>query len=297
MPHTVEVREFLMSRRARVKPSDVGMGGHDPRRRVSGLRREEVASLAGVSIDYYVRLERGNLTGVSESVLEAVGRALRLTPDERHHLFNLARLANSPRGGHWTQPSHKVRPPVQQILNSFAGPAWIRNDRMDLLATNQLGTALYAPIFEGAISAPNKARFIFLDPNARDFYPDWFEVARGNVAVLRSAAGRNPYDKHLSDLIGELSTRSDEFRSLWADHDVLTYQAGVARISHPVVGIMDLFWEALELVGDNGLTLIAYGAEPGSESAERLQLLAAWTAPEVDVTGIPVSGDRQPNTL
>ena len=228
MPHNAEVREFLTSRRARVKPSDVGMGGHDPRRRVTGLRREEVASLAGVSIDYYVHLERGNLNGVSEKILEAISRALRLTADERHHLFNLARLANSPRNGHWVQPTQHVRPPVRMLLDSFTGPVWVRNDRMDLLAANQLGTALYAPIFDGAITAPNKARFVFLDPTAREFYPDWFDVARSNVAVLRAAAGRNPYDKQLSDLIGELSTRSDEFRSLWADHDVLTYQTGSA---------------------------------------------------------------------
>ena len=282
-----------MSRRARVKPSDVGMGGYDPRRRVTGLRREEVASLAAVSIDYYVRLERGNLKGVSEGILEAVGRALRLTPDERRHLFNLARLANSPHNGHRTQHSQNVRPPVQMLLNSFAGPAWVRNDRMDLLTANQLGTALYAPIFEGAIAAPNKARFVFLDPTAREFYPDWFEVAQSNVAVLRAAAGRNPYDKQLSDLIGELSTRSDEFRSLWADHDVLTYQTGAAKISHPVVGDVDLFWEALDLVADNGLTIIAYGAEPGSVSAERLQLLAAWTAPQTPMTSTQIFEDRQ----
>lgn len=282
-----------MSRRARVKPGDVGMGGHDPRRRVAGLRREEVATLAGVSIDYYVKLERGNLAGVSEGVLEAVSRALRLSADERRHLFNLARQANSPRNGHWVQPSQQVRPPVQLLLDSFAGPAWVRNDRMDLLAANQLGTALYAPIFDGTISSPNKARFVFLDPGARAFYPDWVEVARSNVAVLRAAAGRNPYDKQLSDLIGELSTRSDEFRSMWADHDVLTYQTGSARISHPVVGEVDLFWEALDLVADNSLTVIAYGAEPGSVSAERLQLLAAWTAPQhPDTMDLSVEGRR-----
>jgi transcriptional regulator with XRE-family HTH domain len=279
MDRRAEVREFLTSRRARIKPGDVGMAGYDPRRRVTGLRREEVATLAGVSIDYYVRLERGNLSGVSESILEAISRALRLTPDERRHLYDLARLANGSGAAHWAQPSQHVRPHVQQILDTFSGPAWVRNDRLDLLAANQLGAALYSPIFENAIATPNKARFVFLDPQSTSFYPSWHDVAKESVAVLRGAAGRNPYDKLLTDLIGELSTRSDEFRSLWADHDVMSHQAGTARVSHPVVGAIDLFYEALQLAADDGLTLITYGVEPGTESAERLQLLAVWTAP------------------
>jgi hypothetical protein len=181
-----------------------------------------------------------------------------------------------------------VRPQVQQILDGFTAPASVRNDRLDLLAANELGAALYSPIFAGAISAPNKARFVFLDPKARDFYPDWYDVAQNNVAVLRSAAGRNPYDKQLSDLIGELSTQSDEFRSLWADHDVLTHQKGTTRITHPTVGTIELFYEALELTADHGLTLIAYGVAPDTESAERLQLLASWTA------SIPPAEQRLP---
>jgi transcriptional regulator with XRE-family HTH domain len=296
MDRRAEVREFLTSRRARIKPSDVGMAGYDPRRRVTGLRREEVATLAGVSIDYYVRLERGNLSGVSESILEAIARALRLTADERRHLFDLARLANVSGATRWTQPSQHVRPSMQRILDSFSGPAWIRNDRLDLLAANQLGAALYAPIFEGAIAIPNKARFVFFDPQSRSFYPHWHDVAKESVAVLRAAAGRNPYDKQLTDLIGELSTRSDDFRSLWADHDVLSHQAGTTRVLHPVVGAIDLFYEALQLAADDGLTLITYGVEPGTESAERLQLLAAWTAPTQTIDARLPAGQQPPQS-
>lgn len=268
-----------MSRRARVKPADVGMGTSEPRRRVQGLRREEVASLAGISIDYYVRLERGNLTGVSEPVLDAIARTLLLSPDERRHLFDLARVMNTPAGAQRVKPNQQIRPKMQLILSGFSGPALVWNDRLDLLAANPLGAALYSPMFAEALTAPNKARFVFLDPRAREFYLNWDEIARSNVAVLRAAAARNPYDKQLSDLIGKLSTRSDDFRRLWADHEVLNHRSGLLRVLHPVVGPVEVSYEAFDLPDNPGVTLIASAAQPRTESAERLQLLGSWSAP------------------
>lgn len=275
-----EIREFLTSRRARIRPETAGIPGHDPRRRVAGLRREEVATLAGVSVDYYVRMERGRLQGVSESALEGVARALQMTQAEREHLFNLARLANGAGPSRWASPSKLVRPNVQGLIDSMSAPAWVRNGRLDLLAANHLGAALYAPLFDQPTSPPNKARFLFFDPRARDLYPQWTETAASSVAVLRAAAGANPFDRALSDLIGELSTRSLEFRSMWAEHDVVEHGTGIASINHPVAGPMELSYEAMALNADLGLTLVAYAAAPGSESAERLALLASWAESE-----------------
>jgi transcriptional regulator with XRE-family HTH domain len=216
---TNDIAEFLTSRRARVTPEQVGLPTWGPRR-VKGLRREEVASLAGVSVEYYKRLERGNASGVSDGVLEALARALQLDDAERAHLFDLARAA-SPIAPKRRRPAQqRVRPVVLRILESISAPAIVRNSRVDYLAANPLGRALYAPLFDSREQPANSARFTFLDPAAQNFYVDWDRTARDLVAHLRSEAGRNPYDRGLSDLVGELSTRSPEFRTWWAAHNV-----------------------------------------------------------------------------
>jgi transcriptional regulator with XRE-family HTH domain len=215
-----EIREFLTSRRAKLKAADVGLPDYGTRR-VPGLRREEVAVLAGVSVPYYTRLERGDLADASDSVLEALARALQLAAAERAHLFDLARAAQPIGPPPRRRPTkHRIRPSVQQLLDAITGAAaHIGNERLDIFAANPLGRALYLEMFDGQEN-PNAARFVFLDPRARDFYLDRDRTARDVVASLRSAAGRNPYDRELSDLVGELSNRSDEFRQHRAKHDV-----------------------------------------------------------------------------
>lgn len=274
-----EVREFLSSRRARITPDQAGLPAWGANRRVPGLRREEVALLAGVSAEYYVRLERGNLAGASQSVLDAIADALQLDDAERAHLHDLARTAQAgttrsarraPRG------RDRVRPQVQWLLDAMTGTAaYVRNARTDILATNELGRALYAPVFAMA-GRPNTARFIFLDPAAPDFFVEYDKVSRESAAMLRTLAGENPYDQGLTELVGELSTRSERFRRLWATHDVRQHRTGTKRFDHPVVGAMTLSYESMELTADTGLRLNAYAAEPGSPSAEAFALLASW---------------------
>jgi transcriptional regulator with XRE-family HTH domain len=276
-----EMRDFLVSRRARITPEQAGLpayGGGN--RRVAGLRREEVALLAGVSIDYYVRLERGRAAGASESVLEGIARALQLDEAERAHLFDLARAGApaAPRAPRRPAPQ-QVRPSVRRILDSMTmTPAYVRNARLDMLAANRLGAALFAPILNGPAQPANNARFLFLDPAAPEFYPDWERQAQDVVAILRTEAGRNPRDKGLSNLIGELSTRSEQFRTWWAAHNVRFHRTGVKRFHHPAVGDLTLTYEALDLAADDGLRISAYTAEPGTPSDDALKLLATWAA-------------------
>ncbi|WP_433309490.1 helix-turn-helix transcriptional regulator [Micromonospora sp. CA-269861] len=275
-----EIRAFLTTRRAKITPEQAGLPDYGGKRRVAGLRREEVALLAGVSVDYYTRLERGNLAGVSDGVLEALARALQLDEAERAHLFDLARTANTTPGTARTRrrPTRHVRPGVQRILDSMTtAPAYVRNGRLDVLASNQLGRAVFAPIFESSAGTPNIARFIFLDPAAQQFYVEWEKLAGDTVAMLRAEAGRDPYDRALSDLIGELSTRSEVFRTWWAAHNVRLHRSGTKHLHHPVVGDLTLAFESLELTADQGLRLNAYSAEPGSSSQDALNLLASWT--------------------
>lgn len=244
-----------------------------------GLRREEVASLAGVSVDYYKRLERGNATGASDAVLEALADAMQLDDAERAHLLDLARAASPLPTRRAHRPAQqRVRPVVQRILDSVNAPAAVSNMRCDYLAANQLGRALYAPLFESRERPANSARFTFLDPVAQDFFVDWEKAAKDLVATLRSMAGRNPYDRALSDLVGELSTRSEAFRTWWAAHNVRYHQTGSKRLRHPVIGELELSYEVMELAADGGLRLAVYTAEPGSRSEEALDLLASWTA-------------------
>ena len=274
---TNDIAEFLSSRRARVTPEQVGLPTYGARR-VKGLRREEVASLAGVSVEYYKRLERGNASGVSDSVLEALARALQLDDAERAHLFDLARAANPIAPKRRRPAQQRVRPVVLRILESMASPAIVRNSRVDYLAANPLGRALYAPVFDSPEQPANSARFTFLDPAAQEFYVDWERTAKDLVAHLRSEAGRNPYDRGLSDLVGELSTRSEPFRTWWAAHNVRYHRTGTKRLRHPVVGELELEYEVMDVSADDGLTIAAYSAEPGSRSAEALDLLASWSA-------------------
>lgn len=282
MDAQAEIRQFLTTRRARLTPEAAGLPIYGGNRRVKGLRREEVAMLAGVSVDYYTQLERGRLTGVSDTVLDALGRALRLDEAEQAHLLDLARAANeSPVAPRKRPESETVRAPIQQMLDAMTdAPSWVRNERFDLLAGNALGRALYAPVL--AMSGrTNTARFAFLDPAARIFFRDWDRTADDCVATLRGAAGRNPYDRKLTDLVGELSTRSPEFRARWASHDVRFHRTGIKRLHHPVAGDLDLTYEALELPADPGLVMLVYGAEPGSPSSDALRMLASIEATRV----------------
>jgi transcriptional regulator with XRE-family HTH domain len=277
MNNRSEVRDFLISRRGKVTPEQVGLAPHPGARRVPGLRRSEAAQLAGVSVEYYTQLERGNLGGASESVLEAVARALLLDEAERAHLFDLARAAQP--GAAVRRPApQRVRPVIQQILDSQLSPAWVINGRGDVVAINRLGRALNSPLFDDPVRPVNFARFRFLNPRATDYFRDWDGTAHEVVAVLRAEAGKNPYDKALSDLIGELSTRSEEFRARWAAHDVRLHRTGLKRLHHPVVGDLDLTYEGMALTADPGLMLFIYTAEPGSPSQQALDLLASWSA-------------------
>jgi transcriptional regulator with XRE-family HTH domain len=283
-----EIKEFLTSRRARITAEQAGLASYGSRR-VPGLRREEVAVLAGVSVPYYTRLERGDMAGVSESVLDALSLALRLDEAERAHLFDLARALRptSPKRRR-RAPKQRVRPSVHHILEGLTGAAAIvHNPRLDNLAANQLGYALYTDMFSRAARPGpiNSARYVFLDPGAREFYLDWDRAASDVVAVLRSAAGRDPYDRDLSDLVGELSTQSAEFRTRWAAHNVRFHDTGIKDFHHPVVGDISLAYNRMELSADPGLTIMIYTAEPGTRSGEALSLLGSWAAThDTDVT-------------
>jgi transcriptional regulator with XRE-family HTH domain len=274
-----DIREFLVSRRARITPQQAGLPIYGGNRRVKGLRREEVALLAGISAEYYVRLERGNVRGVSEDVLDGIARALQLDEGDRMHLFDMARNVNTAPGRRTRRnpPQEHIRPVIQRILDSLVGvPAFVQNARLDVLAANQLGEAFHTHQFGDPARPINSARFIFLNPKAQDFYLDWDTIANDAVGILRAEAGRDPYDKRLSDLIGELSTRSDDFRVRWAAHPVKLHRTGVKRFHHPIVGELTLDFEMLDLAGDPGQRMLVYSAEPGSPSRERLDLLASW---------------------
>jgi transcriptional regulator with XRE-family HTH domain len=275
-----EIREFLTSRRARITPAQAGVRSFGSgQRRVPGLRREEVASLAGVSIAYYTKLERGDASGVSDTVLEALSRALQLDDAERAHLFDLVR-AQQPvaRTRRRRSAPPTIRPSVQRLLDRIDAPAYIRNGRMDIVAMNGLGAALFSDVLVNPRRPANTARFCFLDPRATTFYIDWDESADASVAVLRAEVGRNPHDQELTNLIGELSTQSEDFRVRWARHDVGTHDAGLKRLHHPLVGRLDLVYEGMSLAADPELVLFAFTAEVGSKSEDALNLLASWTA-------------------
>jgi transcriptional regulator with XRE-family HTH domain len=275
-----QIREYLTTRRARITPEQAGLpvyGGG--RRRVEGLRREEVAMLAGISTEYYTRLERGTATGVSESVIDGITHALQLDDAERTHLIDLLRTAGSARPPRRRPARQQVRPTVQRVLDSMTGtPAFVLNGRHDILAANALGRALFSPLYTDRITPPNSARFVFLDPAAAQFFRERDKVADDVVALLRAEAGRDPHDRQLSDLIGELSTRSHDFRVRWAAHNVRIHAAGVKLLHHPIVGDLDLAFDTFPVGADPSQSLLTYTAALGSPSQDALELLASWSA-------------------
>jgi transcriptional regulator with XRE-family HTH domain len=276
-----DIRDFLTTRRARLTPEQVGLPAGGRRRRVPGLRREEVAVLAGVSTDWYTRLEKGHISGVSEDVLAAVARALQLDEAERTYLFDLARAARPANRTPRRRKQAQVRPRVQWMLDSMtSSAAFVRNGRMDILAINTLGRALYSPMFADDRRPANIARYQFLDPSAHDYFPDWDSAANVTAALLRAEAGRDPHNKDLRQLVGELSTLSDEFRDRWAAHNVRIHHAGNKQFNHPEVGLLDLVYHSLDLAADDDwvVDLTIYTAEPGTPAEDRLKLLASWAA-------------------
>jgi len=286
-----DIREFLVSRRARLTPEQVGLPDFGGRRRVPGLRREEVALVAGMSVEYYVRMERGNAKGVSESVIEGICRALQLDDAERSHLYALVRAANDgahPQRRRGRSRADRIKPTLQRLLDVMENvPAFVQNGRLDIIATNTMGRAVFSELYVQPQRPANFGRFVFLDPRAEGFYRDWENAAYQTVALLRSEAGRAPHDRALSDLVGELSTRSDPFRTLWASHDVRTHDDGIKSITHPVAGDLDLHFEAMELSSARGMTLVAYSAEAGSATDDALRLLSSWAATQMPTNAGP----------
>jgi transcriptional regulator with XRE-family HTH domain len=273
-----ELREFLRSRRARVTPEEAGFFPQPGARRVPGLRREEVAQLAGVSVDYYVRLERGRSLNVSQTVLDAVARALMLSETERAYLFAVARpgRARLARGRPRPLPPQRVRPGLWRLLETADTPAMIVGRRLDVLATNALARALYTDFGRLPHRERNMARYIFLDEAARELYADWEHCARTTVACLHLYAGENPDDPQLAELVGELSLRDEDFRHWWADHDVFKVTHGTKRYQHPLVGDLTLGYETLTPTDDPDQTLGLHTVEPGSDAEAGLRLLASW---------------------
>ncbi|MEO5315546.1 helix-turn-helix transcriptional regulator [Pseudarthrobacter sp. CC12] len=289
MENQNDLSKFLVTRRAKLDLQRVGLPDYGGRRRVPGLRREEVALLAGMSVEYYKRLERGNAKGVSESVIDGVSRALQLDEAEHKHLYDLVKTANAGAHPQRRRPARnsKVNPALQQTIDAMSTvPVFVQNGRLDAVATNQLGRALFSEMFEDSPKSVNAARFVFLDGRAQSFYQDWEANCRQIVALLRVEAGRSPYDRQLSDLIGELSTRSDLFRKLWGAHDVREHRTGLKSVHHPVVGDLDLTYLGLDLIADHNLQMLVFSAEAGSPSDDRLQLLANWTKTRIIGLGI-----------
>jgi transcriptional regulator with XRE-family HTH domain len=281
MDNRDEVRQFLVSRRGRITPEQAGLPPGSGRR-VPGLRRGEVALLAGVSVEYYTRIERGAIGGASPEILEALARALRLDEAERAYLFDLARAAGSAgrtQRRHSTGKNWRPHASLQWALDAVTvGPAFVRNGRMDLVAANALARAFYTEVYDMPGETPNIARYIFLDDRARDFHPDWDAAGDVAVSILRTEAGRSPHDKQMHDLIGELSTHSEAFRTRWATYNVRHHGTGSKTFHHPVVGEVTIAYEGLEMAAAPGHTLTIYAAEPGSPSEEALRLLASWAA-------------------
>lgn len=275
MDQRTEIRDFLVTRRAKITPALVGLPAGNGRRRVPGLRREEVAVLAGVSTEWYTRLEKGYIGEVSDDVLAAVARALQLSSDEQVYLFDLARLA---RRAPARPTGFSVAPRVQWLLDAMTmSAAFVRVGCGDVVASNALARALHAPMFSVS-GRPNIARYIFLDPGAREFFVDWTGVGAATTAMLRAEAGRRPGDAGLHGLIGELATKSPEFRGQWATHDVRIRHEVTKQIRHPEVGDLELTYQSLPLPEQPGAELTTYTAAPGSPSEERLQVLASWAA-------------------
>jgi transcriptional regulator with XRE-family HTH domain len=292
MSNSDEIREFLTTRRAKITPERAGLPTLGRHRRVSGLRREEVALVAGISVEYYTRLERGNAGGVSDEVLHAVSGALQLDEAERAHLLDLVLVANDERAPRRNAAPQRVRPGIARIVDAMSDvAAFVQNGRGDIVYANALAAAIYSDVYRDPVRPPNTARFLFLDPRARTFYAEWEKVANETVAVLRGTAGRNPYDRALSDLVGLLSMRSDEFRVRWASHDVRFHRSGIKRLHHPLVGDLILGYELMELPADPGLMLVTYSAEPGSPSEAALRELAGWSATRDELNAVEATSE------
>ena len=297
-----DLRDFLATRRGRITPQQAGLPTYGGHRRVPGLRREEVALLAGVSVEYYTRLERGNAGGVSDSVLEALVRVLELDDAERAHLYDLTRGMTAARTRRTARPG--VRPGITQLLDAMTDvPTFVQNGRLDVPAANRLARALYSDMFDEAGPSgragriPNHARYVFLDPRSTAFYPDWHKTAADVVTQLRAETGRSPDDRELTGLIGELTTRSREFSALWATHDVRWHTTGTKRYHHPVAGDLALAYEAMALAADPGQTLVTFTAEPHSPSQQALTFLASWApSPTEQATDSATSRATHPST-
>jgi len=270
-----EIRDFLTSRRARITPQQAGLPEYGGKRRVPGLRRSELATLAGISVEYLTQLERGNIAGASETVLDALARALQLDEAERTHLFDLARAASGPHRAASRRRSPQVRPSIQRILDTLGTPAYVRTGRGDIVAVNTLCTTLYGDILRPQALPVNVARFVFLDPRSQEFFLDWDTVADDTAAALRIHAGQTPNDRQLTDLVGELATRSDAFATRWAKHNVRLHRTATKRLLNSVVGEIELTGDALQLSGED-LTLIVYTAAAGSPAQEKLDFLTRW---------------------
>ncbi|GAA1977501.1 helix-turn-helix transcriptional regulator [Amycolatopsis minnesotensis] len=269
--------QFLRARREQVRPEDAGLAV-DGWRRVPGLRREEVAMLAGVSADYYVRLEQGRERNPSAQVLDALARALRLEEDATTHLHQLAR----PAPGHGRARPERVSPNLLRMMEGWpATPAVVLGRYLTVLAHNALGGAL----FDGHAHSRDLVRLVFLDDSARDFYPDWDRVAVNTVAGLRAAVGIDHDDPQLIETVGELSVKSEAFRELWARHDIRRKTHETKRFRHPLVGELALHYESLTVNSAPGQQLVVYQAEQGSPSEEALALLGSFTAPEAVRSG------------
>ncbi|MFT4264390.1 MAG: helix-turn-helix transcriptional regulator [Nocardioides sp.] len=278
MDPKAEITSFLSSRRAKLSPDEAGVAFYAGRRRVAGLRREEVAQLAGVSTDYYARLERGKVAGASRDVLEAVARALQLNDDERDHLFDLVKITQT-RSRQRRTTNTTVRPGLQLVLDSIQAPAYLQNARLDRLAANPIGRALYSHPMDGSQDRFNYALWLFLDPRAHEFHRDYDAAKNNVVALLHTATAKQPHDQGLIDVIGRLSTQSEEFRGYWARHDVFRYRRGAKLLTHSVMGDLEFGYETFELASDPGLVMLVYTVEPNSPTAEAMQILSSWTAP------------------
>jgi transcriptional regulator with XRE-family HTH domain len=290
------LRDFLVTRRARITPDQAGLSTYGCNRRVKGLRREEVALLAGISSEYYIRLERGHAAGASVAVIEATAAALRLSVEERNHLNRLVDAVGPARRKRRPTVSHdRIRPGIQVLLDGLSHlPAFVFSRRLDIIATNALGRALYAPMLQGPIQPANVARFMFLEETrAREFWPNWDEMASNNVALLRTEAGRNPDDPALIELVGHLCTRSEEFRTRWGAHDVKEHRSGIKTLRHPVLGELTLPFEDLHVDAAPDQLLMVYTPKPGSPEHDAIMLLASWHAPEAISPDRPAGDPRK----
>lgn len=269
-----DVNEFLTTRRARITPEAAGLPIYSDSRRVPGLRREEVAMLAGVSVDYYTRIERGQLKGVSESVISGLARVLNLDEAERKYLNNLVAQANEGIRPVAKPRATSVRPSVLRLLETIQDvPAYVRNSRLEIVAANAMAKRFFSQTFDSQGARPNIAKFVYLDSRAQDFYVDWEKIATDTVGVLRAQASKDPYDRQLTDLIGELCTRSEFFAKRWAAHAVFEHKMGTKRFNHPEVGQVELFYEGFDMPQDPGLGMVTYFAAAGTTADNALKFL------------------------